>query len=1170
MANTIKNLGIVSPVPMGEWVSGIIYQKLNIVRHNGASYLAKQPTATEPGVSSSWESYWQLIAKDGIGGSSVVQTTGTSLTNVMSQDAVTKQLTSLNSSISANAAQIGLNSADIAKNKTSIAKNAADIESVGLQTSENTADIKANSNRINQNSTDIAANSTQIAQNTSDIEKNELAIAANLEALKNKFDKTGGVIDGSVVITENLNVKGKVIASEEITQIIKDAVIILNSDGADLSTTLAGTVIRINDNDTNNAYAIAYDKSTDSVKLGIGTVTETENGKYSFAFAEDEGEPVAVRDDSSKLTNGCLLAWDSVGNKLVDSNFGLTQGDKKYSIVQKRVADATIDSGTPAPDELCKAYQWGSSSFGGACQSGMTEDEFNAFYWDSSTQTAKNGGQGLKDGKVTDYTGRTYDKSRNYAFSVGGGNKALGRDSFAAGNSNITEALASAVFGFNNKVSNIQKYSFTVGRYNEDKANLLFSVGNGIDDSNRRNAFEIDTDGNVRTYRYPLTENDVTNRGYVNNVQETLQTQINSRVQNNGNPFRVYVTDQNGNNSSLVYGNTYTLGTNSFPIYSSHGTLKVANSETDNEAVNQGQLKTKLDKAGGTITGDLIIAGDLTVNGTEKINNVENLNVKDAMIYSNADGATLASLAGLGIKTNATDIYGIVYDYTSDSVKLGLGKADSNGKFTFNTDEGTAVATRDDSTKLTNGCLLAWDATNNKLVDSNFGLTAGDALYSIVQKRINSAGEVVATKAYQRGSMSIGGGTVAGDKDGVQTDSSFAFSQGELSNAIARATSAFNNSNATAEYAFSANKSNASGVQSASFNQGTASGELSFAAGDGSLASGKGSFAVGQGVKASADYMFAIGKFNANYNDSLFEVGYGTQGEEKTALAVNSIGDVTVTKAPRTEMAVVRKTDLDSAVRTLNNSLLIKIGEKLDKPANPLEESVITMASTGTVGTLRKSYLVDTYSDQTIAGNKSFESLINANDGITLGNDSRLTFNHDTMRTIIVPDTSYATEEYSQFIQTLPQQKGTFLLRPDDLPTETSLVTVSSTGTHAYKKVSELVDTTSEQTINSVKYFKRGVSADAGDGSFRVTGVQGLGDVTSICNYGRYLHFDNEDGMQFDYYMPVTPRWTTATFALTPYAAPTEPSVVVNAVDRTPTWKPVSELGGNALKVTVW
>lgn len=359
MANTIKNLGIVSPVPMGEWVSGIIYQKLNIVRHNGASYLAKQPTATEPGVSSSWESYWQLIAKDGIGGSSVVQTTGTSLTDVMSQDAVTKQLTLLNSSISANATQIGLNSADIAKNKASIAKNTASIESVSLQTSRNTADITANSNRINQNSTDISANRTQIAQNTSDIEKNELAIAANLEALKNKFDKNGGVINGSVVITKNLNVKGKVVASEEITQIVKDAVIILNSDGADLSTTLAGTVIRINNSDTNNAYAIAYDKSTDSVKLGIGTVTETgvgENRKYSFAFAESEGNPIAVRDDNSLLTNNHLLMWDSTNNKLVDSGKSVADIAASINVVQTTGNSETdVMSQKAATDNFLKA-----------------------------------------------------------------------------------------------------------------------------------------------------------------------------------------------------------------------------------------------------------------------------------------------------------------------------------------------------------------------------------------------------------------------------------------------------------------------------------------------------------------------------------------------------------------------------------------------------------------------------------------------------------------------------------------------------------------------------------------------------------------------------------------------------------------------------------------------
>lgn len=199
--------------------------------------------------------------------SDIAQTIGNSTLKVMSQDAVTKRLTSLNSRISANDAQI----------------------------------------------------------------------AANREALETKFDKTGGVINGSVVIAENLNVKGKVIASEEITQIVKDAVIILNSDGADLSTTLAGTVIRINDSDTNNAYAIAYDKSTDSVKLGIGTVTETGVGgdrKYSFAFAENEGNPIAVRDDNSLLTDNHLLMWDSTNNKLVDSGKSVTDIVPSINVVQ--------------------------------------------------------------------------------------------------------------------------------------------------------------------------------------------------------------------------------------------------------------------------------------------------------------------------------------------------------------------------------------------------------------------------------------------------------------------------------------------------------------------------------------------------------------------------------------------------------------------------------------------------------------------------------------------------------------------------------------------------------------------------------------------------------------------------------------------------------------------
>lgn len=148
------------------------------------------------------------------------------------------------------------------------------------------------------------------------------------------------------------------------------------------------------------------------------------------------------------------------------------------------------------------------------------------------------------------------------------------------------------------------------------------------------------------------------------------------------------------------------------------GRAQVVSGVSGNDIVNYSQLDTKYDKTGGTIGGDVVITGDLTVNGTQHINNTENLNVENAMIYSNANGATLATNGGIGIKKNATDVYGIVYDPTSDSVKLGIGKSDANGRFTFNANEGNPVAVRDDSAQLTNNHIIKWDSTNHKLVDS--------------------------------------------------------------------------------------------------------------------------------------------------------------------------------------------------------------------------------------------------------------------------------------------------------------------------------------------------------------------------------------------------------------------------------------------------------------------
>ena len=160
----------------------------------------------------------------------------------------------------------------------------------------------------------------------------------------------------------------------------------------------------------------------------------------------------------------------------------------------------------------------------------------------------------------------------------------------------------------------------------------------------------------------------------------------------------------------------------SIPCRNGDGTFNVNDAKYDKEPVTLGQLTTKLLdyllKSGGIISGNLSIQGDLEVRGTTKTSEEETLNVKDSIVVTNSSGADLsATLAGFVIRLNATDCYGIIYDASSESVKLGKGKI-TNGKFTFNSGEGNAIAIRADGSLMTNGHLVKWDATALKFVDA--------------------------------------------------------------------------------------------------------------------------------------------------------------------------------------------------------------------------------------------------------------------------------------------------------------------------------------------------------------------------------------------------------------------------------------------------------------------
>lgn len=143
---------------------------------------------------------------------------------------------------------------------------------------------------------------------------------------------------------------------------------------------------------------------------------------------------------------------------------------------------------------------------------------------------------------------------------------------------------------------------------------------------------------------------------------------------------------------------------------------------------------------GGTITGDVNIQGNVTVTGDTTIEKTKNLEVENAIIYTNANKTELKTiLSGLAIYKDGTNIYGIMYDPATDSVKLGLGTVDAEGKFIFNSGEGKPVAVRSDSSLFVDGHLIKWDSASNSFVDSGKEVSENATAHSIAERTIGGA-----------------------------------------------------------------------------------------------------------------------------------------------------------------------------------------------------------------------------------------------------------------------------------------------------------------------------------------------------------------------------------------------------------------------------------------------
>ena len=380
--------------------------------------------------------------------------------------------------------------------------------------------------------------------------------------------------------------------------------------------------------------------------------------------------------DNCWFESKALLPWDST--------FTYKQGDVVFhngSLFRLRSA---TNRGTEPTDYDAQTATWVRVSVGNRYSA--TGGDIGGEIFNSKSNIASGiyshaeGKNATASGAASHAEGFGSNASGDYSHAEGYYCTATGECSHAGGKDSKTTYEASFVYGTG--VTGIGPNSVVFGKYNKTEPGVWFAIGDGSSGNNRKNAFEVRTDTIIpRNISFDGTHKMLERNKAILTGEDTLATQE--------------WTQENA-------GKIDSISVNGINIPAD------ANKNVNLEV---------LEKTGGTISGNLSVQGNLNVAGTTVTKDTETLLVKDNIVVTNSDKAELLNLSGLAINKNASQTYGIMYDPTTDSVKLGLGSIDETGKFTFS-EKGNPVAVRADSSLLVDGHLIKWDATNNRFVDS--------------------------------------------------------------------------------------------------------------------------------------------------------------------------------------------------------------------------------------------------------------------------------------------------------------------------------------------------------------------------------------------------------------------------------------------------------------------
>lgn len=280
------------------------------------------------------------------------------------------------------------------------------------------------------------------------------------------------------------------------------------------------------------------------------------------------------------------------------------------------------------------------------------------------------------------------------------------------------------------------------------------------------------------------------------------------------------------------------------------------------------ELAKKLDKAGGSVTGNLTIGGNLTVNGTTTSIDSTTLKVSDKLIEVAKDNTVkLTTPAGIVVpKYDGTNYGALVIDGDGDA-QVGDVELDANGNIDVMNSDLQTLATREG---LTDGNLVKWDGTKKTLVpDTTVASNASSAL----SKANANATEISTIKAdYQ-----------------TKTDNTLGTTSKTVVGAI-------NEVKGTADSALS--KANANATEISNLKNGTTKAKKAETADKvaNKLTVGNGTTSVQFDGSAAKNVTLGTSDFSVSETSGTLSVGLSNTGVAAgtyTALAVNAKGRVT-------------------------------------------------------------------------------------------------------------------------------------------------------------------------------------------------------------------------------------------------------------------------------------